>query len=221
METQELKRLNELEAAYKESFNIRYQRLCERLGEDLIENVRGQDTFLSKLAVEGSEEATDLLYLLYYPKMVIRANRWVDNLEDCEDIATESFLEAKESIKGFRQESSFYTWVCNIIFYQCCTFLKQPEREATFVPVEDADAWGLLQHEDTPELYAEEEQAREQLEEIVAELTPALREAMELRLEDKQYKEIAEILDIPLATASTRIKRATTAAKEQLDEINL
>jgi RNA polymerase sigma-70 factor (ECF subfamily) len=82
----------------------------------------------------------------------------------------------------------------------------QPE-ESTALPIEDEDAERIV---------LDETQLRH-VETAMLALPPELREALVLReLEELAYRDIAEVLDIPIGTVMSRLSRGRKLLREQL-----
>ena len=64
------------------------------------------------------------------------ALRYIRNREDAEEVAGDIFLKAYRSLRHFRGESKFSTWLYTIVNTTCITFLKK-KRHITYA-LEDA-----------------------------------------------------------------------------------
>ncbi len=80
-------------------------------------------------AKEGSLEAFTMLYEIYFP-MVFRRVRYLVPQQDVEDVTQEIFIATMRSLKGFRGESKFSTWLRTLTNRQVAEYYrkkKQPE----------------------------------------------------------------------------------------------
>ena len=50
------------------------------------------------------------------------------NLQDADDLAQETFMQAFKSLKGFKQKSSFSTWLYRIAINLTLNFLKKKKK---------------------------------------------------------------------------------------------
>ncbi|MEO5789058.1 MAG: RNA polymerase sigma factor [Gelidibacter sp.] len=72
-----------------------------------------------------------------------------------------------------------------------------------------------------PEYLMEEEEFKEKLRLAIEDLSPEQREVFLLnRIEDKKYREIAELLDISQKTVEKRMSAALKIIREKIDQVN-
>lgn len=82
------------------------------------------DTELVQLARQGKPEALTLLYERYLP-MVYNRVRYTVPPEDVEDVTQEVFIAAIRSIKGFRGEAKFSTWLRSLTVRQIAEYYRK------------------------------------------------------------------------------------------------
>lgn len=77
----------------------------------------------------GEREAFDLLVARYQRPIYRLCYRYVNNHEDANDLAQESFLKAWRGISRFRGDSAFSTWLYRIAVNTCLNFraARRPE----------------------------------------------------------------------------------------------
>lgn len=133
--------------------------------------------------------------------------RWlVHNEHDAEDIVQESYLRALKFFSGYYGGDA-RTWLLTIVRNTCYTWLQKNRLLRLADPIEDKlDELGmdfldpevlLLQHLDS-------QTVRNALQELPVEF----REVVVLReMEGLSYKEIANVVDIPIGTVMSRLKR--------------
>jgi RNA polymerase sigma-70 factor (ECF subfamily) len=134
--------------------------------------------------------------------------RWLTRSDsDAEDVVQEACLRALNSFASFQRGRDARPWLLKIVRNTCYTWLRQ-NRAHEFVastdemphepPASDASPETLLiQNADSRAL-------RRALEDIALEY----REALVLReLEGLSYKEIAELLGVPIGTVMSRLSR--------------
>jgi RNA polymerase sigma-70 factor (ECF subfamily) len=128
------------------------------------------------------------------------AYRMLRNSDDAEDLAQAAFVRAYTALPGFRGDSSFRTWVCQIVTRLCLDAVRA-RRHTSVLPDQ-------VSHDSGPD-WREGVVDRQLLEEAIAELPPAFRAAIVLRhFEEMSYREIADVLDLPIGTVKTHISRA-------------
>ena len=72
------------------------------------------DRDLLPAAVEGDLDAFEALVLRYQSRMVSFARTLLGNPEEAEDLAQEVFVRVFKSLRGFRGQSSFRTWLYTV-----------------------------------------------------------------------------------------------------------
>lgn len=62
------------------------------------------------------------------------AIKYLKNTEDAEDIVQNSFIIVLKSIKNFRNESKFSTWLFTIVYHECLKELKSKHQKIEYIP---------------------------------------------------------------------------------------
>ena len=125
----------------------------------------------------------------------------VGNETDAWDLAQEGFLKAWRSVDRFQGRSSFYTWLYRIMMNVTIDSLRRRchQRE---VELNDAIPSRLSD----PGVNCQRAEIREQVYGALAQLTPEHRAVIVLKeIEDLQYHEIAEILNLSIGTVMSRL----------------
>ena len=71
---------------------------------------------LVRQSVRGDKEAYHSLVEMHQDRVFALAYEVLRNKEDAEDVAQESFVKAYLSLKDFKGEASFYTWLYRIVY---------------------------------------------------------------------------------------------------------
>jgi len=177
----------------------------------------GGDQILVERAQRGDRRAFDLLVIKYQQKILKLIMRYVRDQTEALDVSQEAFVKAYRALPGFRGESAFYTWLYRIAINTAKNYLvaqqrKPVEYELDAQDPEYAERNPHLRDEESPEGLAMQEQLRETLENVIAELPEELRTAIMLReIEGLSYEEIAAAMDCPVGTVRSRIFRAREA----------
>ena len=69
-------------------------------------------------------QTPDLLYKKYRKPIVNLAYRMTGSMDDAEDIAQDTFIQAFKNFEKFRGDSNVYTWLYRIADNNCLQFLK-------------------------------------------------------------------------------------------------
>ena len=133
--------------------------------------------------------------------------RWLlHNEHDAQDVVQEAYLRALKSFSGYYGGDS-RSWLMTIVRNTCYTWLHKNRALQLSDPIEDKlDEVGLDFAD--PEMIllqiADSQMVRQALQELPVEF----REVMVLReMEDLSYKEIADIVDVPIGTVMSRLAR--------------
>jgi RNA polymerase sigma-70 factor (ECF subfamily) len=160
-----------------------------------------QDLDLTRRSQAGDTEAFGELVTKYRAKIFITVWGMVGNEQDALDLAQEGFLKAWQSIHRFEGRSSFYTWLYSITVNLTIYSLRRKGRREE-VELDDALPSSLP----GPGVNYEHTEIREQVNAALAQLSPEHRAVIVLKeLEDLQYHEIAEVLNLSMGTVMSRL----------------
>ncbi len=87
-------------------------------------NPAGDDDLVRR-AREGDLEAGDALVRLHQERVYATLYHMTSNHEDAADLTQETFVKALRSLKSFKGNSSFFTWIYRIAVNKAINFLKQ------------------------------------------------------------------------------------------------
>ncbi len=153
------------------------------------------------------------------------AYRMARNPQDAEDLIQETYLKAYKYYDKFQEGTNFKAWLFKILKNTFINRYRKKQQEpalAAFSEIEDAFET-LVSAERPGSLPSPEERLLENVldehvQRAVDELPPDYRMVVLLAdLEDFSYKEIAEILDIPVGTVMSRLYRG----RRQLEQVML
>ena len=176
---------------------------------------------LVELSVSGDVEAFETLIQSHQKKVYNIALRMTKNPEDAQELAQDALVRAFTSIKKFRGDSSFSTWLYRITINVCTDFLRK-RNKAVLISMEqgaaandNGQAMQIPEETPGPEELAEKAQLKELLRDAMNSLSDEHRQVLILRdMMDLSYKEIADTLNVNEGTVKSRINRARTGLKE-------
>jgi len=183
------------------------------------------DRELVRLAQQGDARAFEALVVKYQRRVARHVARWVKRASDVEDVVQEVFMKVYRGLASFKGESAFYTWVYQIARNTAFNFLT---RQSKLVVLQDdagggeGDDRGDTHGSDSedPERIMLAQQISDTVKLAMDKLQPELAEALVLyEVEGKQYKEIAQMLQIPIGTVRTRIFRAREFIAKRLEPV--
>jgi RNA polymerase sigma-70 factor (ECF subfamily) len=118
---------------------------------------------------------------------------------DVEDLAQETLIRIWHASPGFRGRSSVATWACRIALNLAISHLRRTSRGTVAEPQAEADPSGQW----------EAGNRAEHVRRAVLDLPVNLRTVIILReFEDRSYREMAEILEVPIGTVMSRLHEA-------------
>jgi RNA polymerase sigma-70 factor, ECF subfamily len=160
-----------------------------------------QDVELVRRSQAGDTEAFGELVTKYRTKIFTMVYGMVRNEHDAWDLAQEGFVRAWQSIHRFEGRSSFYTWLYSITVNLTIYSLRLKGRREE-VELNDAIPTSLP----GPGVNYQRTEIREQVNAALAKLSPEHRAVVVLKeLEDLQYHEIAEVLNLTMGTVMSRL----------------
>jgi RNA polymerase sigma-70 factor (ECF subfamily) len=139
--------------------------------------------------------------------------RWLTrNEHDAEDVVQEAYLRAFKFFDGYRGGDA-RAWILKIVRHTCFTWLAR-NRPAEVVARDDEEheertvaAQGAAPND--PETLLLQRLDSELLNRLIDKLSTPYREILVLReIEDLSYREIAEVLALPIGTVMSRLARA-------------
>ena len=145
------------------------------------------------------------------------ANWLVHNKSNAEDLVQETYLKALRSFASFQPGTNFRAWIFRILkntFLSSCSTLG---RRRT-VEIESEDEIPMPPATSpTPESQLIERSQEDAVRRAIEQLPVTFREVLLLcDVEDVSYREISEILSIPIGTVMSRLARARKAVRESV-----
>lgn len=133
--------------------------------------------------------------------------------EGIEDLVQNIFIKAYVNINSFDPEYKFSTWIYRIAHNECIDHWRKNKKSRTNLSLDDDYELfaKLASEENLSEGVAAKIQA-EEIRELMDKLPPKYQEILVLRyLEDRSYEDIARVVEKPISTVGTQIKRAKDA----------
>ena len=153
----------------------------------------------------GDREAFCLLLARYRDRVVNLAYQLVNKREDAEDIAQDAFTQAFTSIKSFRGDAQFYTWLYRITVNLCL------QRRRRTRPTESVDDYDMP----SDQHLENQVETKMMVERTLGKMSEPLRVTLILRdMHDLSYEEVAKILEIPVGTVRSRLNEARRQFRE-------
>jgi len=145
--------------------------------------------------------------------------------EDAENILQEVFIKAYTKINSYNSDYSFSSWIYRIAHNHTIDYYKKNSKKETVNLEWDDDNinfLNLFESDDNIEKNVFSKELNEKIWEIINSLDIKYKEILILKfLEEKNYKEISDILKIPEWTVATLINRWKKQFREKAEEKRL
>jgi len=178
---------------------------------------------------KGNTNAFEVLVERHQKKMLNIAFRMTGDYDEACDVSQEAFLAAYKSIKNFKAEAKFSTWLYRIVVNYSKNRLKQLNSTAKRIEISIDDSGemkteGIVNqsfiNDANPGTQMENRERETQVQKCITSLDEEYREVLVLRdIQGFSYEEIGDILKIPDGTVKSRISRARNALKDCLAKI--
>jgi len=180
-------------------------------------NSAAEDNLVRK-AQEGDTRAFAELVLAHQQFAFHVALRALNNSQDAEDVVQDAFVKVWKSLKSFRQDSRFRTWLYRIVMNLCYNQLPKLRKDINTL---DPDSIHLELMDTNlnmdPIIRLEGKETLTFIQQQIKSLPDQYRIMLLLRYQQGcSYAEISEILDVPLGTVKTGIFRARERLKDSV-----
>jgi len=158
-------------------------------------------------AQQGDQQAFTNIVEAYQKPVYNLCYRMLNNAEDAEDAAQETFLRAYRSLKQYDQSRQFSTWLLSIAAHYCIDQIRK--NRMNLISLEDQPEQEIPDKLPGPEsiLSKREEQNRMRL--LLEKLNPTDRAAVIMYYwYDYSYDEIAQSLSLSESAIKSRLHRA-------------
>ena len=178
------------------------------------------DEELAALVQKKDEAAFALIMERYTGKLLRYGNRLLPKENNVGDIVQDVFVTVYQNIQDFDSTRKFSPWIYRIAHNAFIDTVRKKNRE----PIYLFDFDKVIPHpvyEDPLIREKEDEETRVLLKKGLEGLSSSYREVIDLYyFENFSYKEISDILHIPVGTVGIRLSRARDALKKNLPKQN-
>jgi len=137
-------------------------------------------------------------------------NVYMDNAEDKQDLFQEITLQAWKSVKSFRGEAQFSTWLYRVALNTSITFFRKEKKKVQTTTTEDF-----------PEAKQEYDPVEEQVQAMynaIYALSKIDKALVMLYLDNYSYKEMAEVLGMTVTNVGVKMNRIKLKLKEETNK---
>jgi len=204
---------------FERAVRIEFSMLNLSTGMTVWEGVLGLDSELVRLR-QGDPEVVTRLLERYQHRLYRYLVRLVRDPATAEDLFQQTWVRVAENIRRYDPRRNFEPWLFSVARNLAIDYLRRYRPESLDEPLPT----GELRQERiaaTGPGALEIAMARERAECVADSLTalPAMyREVISLRFEEEmKLEEIAQVLDMPLSTVKTRLRRGLEAMRRKLE----
>jgi len=170
------------------------------------------DLSLVKRAQDQDGSAYDELIRRYQQRIYATLYHMTSNHEDANDLTQEAFIKGYRALKGFKGDSSFYTWIYRIAVNKTINFLKQRKNkwqmslnDLDYNAEHDPDLVALVS-ERTPRRDLNLAELQEKLNDGLQKLSEHHRMVVTLHdIQGLSHEEIGKIMNCNVGTVRSRL----------------
>jgi RNA polymerase sigma factor (sigma-70 family) len=183
---------------------------------------RRQDSETIKDALRGEQTAYQKLMRKYHDAIYMLIYRMVREKAEVEDLTQEAFIKAFASLGNFNNEYAFSTWLYKIATNNCIDYIRRKKLQPFSLdkavdPDQDQYTFEIPDTSFEADKPIIERQRAKFLEEAIDALPEKYRRVIILRhKEERDYREIAKMLHLPLGTVKAHLFRARELLKKYL-----
>ncbi|MBO6010947.1 MAG: sigma-70 family RNA polymerase sigma factor [Oscillospiraceae bacterium] len=170
---------------------------------------REREAELIASVLAGDADAFEPLVKEHEKKIYNLALRMTGDPDDACDVAQDAFVKAYTSLKDFRGESAFGSWLYRLASNVCLDFLRREKRRGTVSLTVEDEELDVADLRFSPEDELERLELRDEINSALMRLPATARQIIVMRdVSGLSYAEITEALGLELGTVKSRIARA-------------
>lgn len=179
------------------------------------------DEQLARMVQDGDTDKFGVLMERYQAKLFRYGKKFLSDRDNIEDVVQDVFIKTYQNINSFDVSQRFSPWIYRIAHN---TYINAIKKSITG-PLYLFDFDTIISHtvvEDPIVREREQQEIKEIADKGLSLIEAKYREILILYyIEELSYKEISEILHIPIGTVGVRIMRAKEVLRSAMDKANL
>lgn len=162
--------------------------------------------WLISQAVHGSRAALEELVQLYYDNIYQYLFFRVQNRETAEDLTQDVFVKLTKSLHLYRPTASFSAYLYRIAHNTLVDYYRSYKQTEPLGEAGETDPMNQVE-------------ARLDAQRLLAQLPEEQRTCLELYyLQGLTFREVAQVLQVPIPTAKSRVQRGLAACRKRMEE---
>ena len=162
-------------------------------------------------------EFFEMLAMPLFDQLYNLAHWLTGDRADAEDLVQETYAKALKGFKSFEEGTNLRAWMFRILRNTFLTSRTGLKVQNTVLLEDESEGADLATHSVTPESVLLQLENSQSVMNALAELPLAYREMILLSdVEELSYKEIAEVLSVPIGTVMSRLSRGRAMLREAL-----
>jgi RNA polymerase sigma-70 factor (ECF subfamily) len=170
------------------------------------------DEIIVERALTGDAEAFGEIVRRWERRIFALAYGMLGREDDARDATQETFLAAFRNLRGFRGEAKVSSWLHRIAVNQCITRQRRAKVRSESALEEEQEKHSerfVTPLDHSPASLVEGRQETAAVRRAVASLPIELRQVVVMKeFEELTFREIADVLDLPLSTVKSRLYTA-------------
>jgi RNA polymerase sigma-70 factor (ECF subfamily) len=154
---------------------------------------------------QDDREAFRLLFEMHKDRVYSIAFHFSRNETSARDITQQVFLKLFTTIRQFRHDAEFTTWLYRLVANVC---MDEQRKNKRFIPFGEATEVIEIAERRSQEAHFIRREMAEAVQAVIGELKPKLRMAILLKyFEEMSYEEMAKVLGCSPGTVASRLNR--------------
>lgn len=186
------------------------------------------DEELIRSTLAGKTRAFDVLVRRHSRKLTAMLIQVLNSEADAYDVAQEAFIKAFHSLRYFKGDSAFYTWLYTIALNQARNFMRKRKREGNGFSIDNDENGDPLEkdseladkgREADPIRNTQNAELRKKIARAISQLSPAHQEVVTLAdIQGLSFPEISKMTNVTEGTLRSRLHYAHKQLQSLLAE---
>jgi len=175
---------------------------------------------LIRAALSGESQSFGQLVQRYQDRLFTAMVSIVGSTDEAEDVVQEAFIQAYIKLDTFQMNSRFFTWLYRIAFNYALSRRRKNRNQVSLDQTRETTGNDPTDHREGPDANMVRDESVLQVRRAMERLSDDHRMILVLReMQGMSYEHIAEILEIEIGTVRSRLNRARSQLKTNLEQL--